>query len=138
VYFTSETQYGSAVDFAKHAARRKGGRPHVYRVEPTGDVERDPDFAVTGGGFRTRQPLRVIEEDDLWKTDPRWAGPAEPGNEDQARHGPARTRATRGPACSSSPQEHTGHEGQESLRVTPGGPANGPEPAADRAEGPEL
>jgi rifampin ADP-ribosylating transferase len=75
VYFTDETQYGSAVDCARFAARRKGGHPHVYRVEPTGDVERDPDFAVSGGSFRTRQPLRVAEEDDLWRTDSRWNQP---------------------------------------------------------------
>lgn len=73
VYFTDESRYGSAVNYAKHTARTRGGQPHVYKVEPTGDVERDPDFAVSGGSYRTKHPLRVVEEDDFWKTDPRFA-----------------------------------------------------------------
>jgi hypothetical protein len=73
VYFTDEAHYGAAVNHAKRAARTKGGHPHVYRVEPTGEAEHDPDYAVSGGSFRTKQPLRVVGEDDLWQTDPRFA-----------------------------------------------------------------
>lgn len=72
VYFTDEGRYGAAVGFAKRAARKTGGQPRVYRVEPLGEYEKDPDFAVSGGSYRTKHPMRVIEEDEYWKGDPRW------------------------------------------------------------------
>ena len=76
VYFTDETRYGDAVKFALRAARRRGGQPHVYQVEPTGDFEPDPEFAFTKNIFRTRDPVRVLAEDTYWKGDSRWPTPA--------------------------------------------------------------
>lgn len=81
VYFTDEAHYGEAVRQAKHTARRRGGTPHVYQVEPVGGVDKDPDYAISGGSYRAGQ-LRVIGEDELWKTDPRWPAeelPPDPG-----------------------------------------------------------
>ncbi|MFC7960644.1 NAD(+)--rifampin ADP-ribosyltransferase [Rhodococcoides kroppenstedtii] len=48
------------------------GDPHVYRVEPTGDWENDPnvtDKKFPGNptrSYRSRDPLRVIEEVHDW------------------------------------------------------------------------
>lgn len=75
VYFASERHYGAAVQSAHRAVKRRGGAPHVYQVEPTGDAEADPDFAVSGGSFRSRSPLRVVSEDESWKSDPRFSPP---------------------------------------------------------------
>ena len=47
---------------------RGDGRPRVYRVEPTGPIEDDPnvtDKRFPGNptrSYRTTQPLRVVEE----------------------------------------------------------------------------
>lgn len=74
VYFVDEAHYGEAVQQAQRCARRKGGQPRVYLVQPLGEYERDLEYAVTGGSFRTPGSLRVAGEDDHWKTDSRWAG----------------------------------------------------------------
>jgi len=48
------------------------GDPHVYLVEPTGDFENDPnvtDKKFPGNptrSYRTREPLRVLEEVPEW------------------------------------------------------------------------
>lgn len=52
------------------------GRGHVYRVEPTGDFENDPnltDQRFPGNptrSYRTRDPLRVVEEVPDWEGHP--------------------------------------------------------------------
>ncbi|MBY6365601.1 NAD(+)--rifampin ADP-ribosyltransferase [Rhodococcoides corynebacterioides] len=49
-----------------------GGEPRVYRVEPTGEWENDPnvtDKKFPGNptrSYRSRDPLRVVEEIDDW------------------------------------------------------------------------
>lgn len=72
VYFTAlKDGAGLAAELAVGLARG-AGEPHVYRVEPTGDFEDDPnvtDRKFPGNptrSFRTREPLRILAEVDDW------------------------------------------------------------------------
>ena len=58
-----------AYDSARKAAFTHGGYPHVYQVQPTGELEYDPenDDVEEGDPFRpsawrSRQPMRVVRE----------------------------------------------------------------------------
>lgn len=68
IYFTA--LIGGAGLAAELAAG--DGNPHVYRVEPTGEWENDPnvtDKKFPGNptrSYRSRDPLRVIEEVHDW------------------------------------------------------------------------
>lgn len=68
IYFTA--LIGGAGLAAELAAG--DGDPHVYRVEPTGDWENDPnvtDKKFPGNptrSYRSRDPLRVVEEIHDW------------------------------------------------------------------------
>jgi rifampin ADP-ribosylating transferase len=52
------------------------GRGHVYRVEPTGSIEHDPNLTDTRfrgnrtRSYRTRDPLRVVAEVTGWESHP--------------------------------------------------------------------
>ncbi|MFL6088950.1 MAG: NAD(+)--rifampin ADP-ribosyltransferase [Aeromicrobium sp.] len=52
------------------------GRGHIYRVEPTGPIEHDPNLTDTKfrgnrtRSYRTRDPLRVVEEVTDWEGHP--------------------------------------------------------------------
>lgn len=70
VYFTALVDGAGLA--AELAGELTGGVPRVYRVEPTGEFENDPnvtDKKFPGNptrSFRTREPLRVIEEIHDW------------------------------------------------------------------------
>ena len=70
VYFTALVDGAGLA--AELAGELTGGVPHVYRVEPTGEFENDPnvtDKKFPGNptrSFRTGEPLRVIEEIYDW------------------------------------------------------------------------
>lgn len=50
-----------AVAYAHMAAKKKGGEPHAYKVQPHGEVT--PDRTVRqGGSFMTRHPVTVGDE----------------------------------------------------------------------------
>ena len=70
VYFTALADgAGLAAELARELT---GGAPHVYRVEPTGEFENDPnvtDKKFPGNptrSFRTSEPLRIVEEVHDW------------------------------------------------------------------------
>lgn len=69
IYFTALSKgAGLAAEIA-----RGGGKPRVYLVEPTGEFENDPnvtDKKFPGNptrSYRSRQPLRIIEELESWE-----------------------------------------------------------------------
>lgn len=70
VYFTA-LRDGAGLA-AELAVELRGGTPHVYEVEPTGDFENDPnvtDKKFPGNptrSFRTTAPLRIVREVDDW------------------------------------------------------------------------
>ncbi|WP_431842225.1 NAD(+)--rifampin ADP-ribosyltransferase [Calidifontibacter indicus] len=70
VYFTAlRDGAGLAAELAHELT---GRAPHVYRVEPTGEFENDPnvtDKKFPGNptrSFRTTEPVRIVEEIDDW------------------------------------------------------------------------
>ncbi len=70
IYFTAlRDGAGLAAELSREL---RGGTPHVYQVEPTGDWENDPnvtDKKFPGNptrSFRSREPLRVVAEIDDW------------------------------------------------------------------------
>jgi rifampin ADP-ribosylating transferase len=69
VYFTA---LKDGAGLAAEVAALRGGTPHVYEVEPTGDFENDPnvtDKKFPGNptrSYRTAAPLRVVREVDDW------------------------------------------------------------------------
>lgn len=72
VYFTAlRDGAGLAAELAAELASGEA-EPHVYRVEPTGEFENDPnvtDKKFPGNptrSYRTARPLRVVEEVHDW------------------------------------------------------------------------
>ena len=70
VYFTALVDGAGLA--AELAGELTGGVPHVYRVEPTGEFENDPnvtDKKFPGNptrSYRSTEPLRVVAEVDDW------------------------------------------------------------------------
>lgn len=70
VYFTA-LRDGAGLA-AERAQELTGRAPHVYRVEPTGESENDPnvtDKKFPGNptrSFRTTEPVRIVEEIHDW------------------------------------------------------------------------
>ncbi|MDG3002658.1 NAD(+)--rifampin ADP-ribosyltransferase [Paludisphaera mucosa] len=69
IYFTALSKgAGLAAEIA-----RGDGRPRVYLVEPTGEIENDPnvtDKKFPGNptrSYRSRQPLKIIDELERWE-----------------------------------------------------------------------
>jgi Rifampin ADP-ribosyl transferase len=56
-YFTEHADEAHA--YAHMAAKKKGGTPSVYQVEPTGDYNLDMTQRQ-GGSYTTRAPLNVV------------------------------------------------------------------------------
>lgn len=72
IYFTAlRDGAGLAAELAAELAG-SGASPHVYRVEPTGEFENDPnvtDKKFPGNptrSYRSRDPLRIVEEVHDW------------------------------------------------------------------------
>lgn len=65
VYAT--TRPGWARVYAQYAgggSRKYGGDPHIYEVEPTGPMEKDPTMGGAGS-HRSLHPMRVVREHDV-------------------------------------------------------------------------
>lgn len=69
VHFTGDLDTANA--YAETRSEDYGrGSPRVYRVEPTGAHESDPN---SPGDFRTQSPLRVMSEEQFQPSTMSWA-----------------------------------------------------------------
>lgn len=60
VYFTTDIERGRF--YADYARKNRGGQPHVYGVEPTGEYHQDVQTLRVPENKTSRHPLRIVGE----------------------------------------------------------------------------